>query len=128
MSTFRGTLARRHPAARGDRAASALSLTAKAYFAVVAGATAAAALPQILGLGFHTHGWPTFLVLATSAGIAQLFVVRTPRDHAYHTSLVFLIAAALLLPPELVALMGVVQHIPEWLRLRYAWYIQAFNI
>jgi diguanylate cyclase (GGDEF)-like protein/putative nucleotidyltransferase with HDIG domain len=128
MSTFLGTLARRHPAVRGHRAASGLSLTAKAYFAVVAGATAAAALPQILGLGFHTHGWPTFLVLATSAGIAQLFVVRTPRDHAYHTSLVFLIAAALLLPPELVALMGVVQHIPEWLRLRYAWYIQAFNV
>jgi diguanylate cyclase (GGDEF)-like protein/putative nucleotidyltransferase with HDIG domain len=34
----------------------------------------------------------------------------------------------MLLPPELVALLGVVMHIPEWLKERYAWYIQSFNI
>ena len=55
-------------------------------------------------------------------------MVRTPRDQSYHTTIVFLIPAALLLPPELVALMGVVQHIPEWLKVRYPWYIQGFNI
>jgi diguanylate cyclase (GGDEF)-like protein/putative nucleotidyltransferase with HDIG domain len=60
--------------------------------------------------------------------VAQLFVVRTPRDQSYHTTIVFLIPAALLLPPELVVLMGVVQHIPEWLKVRYPWYIQSFNI
>src|SRR6185503_10463943 len=50
------------------------------------------------------------------------------RDQSYHTTIVFLIPAAMLLPPELVALMGVVQHIPEWLKVRYPWYIQGFNI
>ena len=30
--------------------------------------------------------------------------------------------------PELIALLGVVYGIPEWLKIRYAWYIQAFNI
>ena len=62
------------------------------------------------------------------AAIAQLFVVRTTRDQSYHTSTVFLIAGALLLPPELVVLMGVVQHVPEWLKHRYPWYMQTFNI
>src|SRR5919199_1055905 len=38
------------------------------------------------------------------------------------------VAAVLLLPPEMVALIGVIQHIPEWLKHRYAWYIQTFNI
>ena len=34
----------------------------------------------------------------------------------------------LLLPPELIALLCVVYGIPEWLKIRYPWYIQAFNI
>src|SRR4051812_2477719 len=39
-----------------------------------------------------------------------------------------MVAGSVLLPPELVALMGIVQHVPEWLKLRYPWYIQSFNI
>ena len=34
----------------------------------------------------------------------------------------------LLLPAGLVALMSVIQHVPEWLKMRYPWYIQTFNI
>src|SRR5215467_5440539 len=75
-----------------------------------------------------TNHWLAFFILGSAAATAQLFRVQTPRDQAYHTAIVFVIAAALLLPPELVALMGVVQHIPEWLKHRYAWYIQTFNI
>ena len=75
-----------------------------------------------------TDGWLTFLVLAVSAAVAQLFVVGTPRDQSYHTTIVFLIPGVLLLPPELIALLGIVYGIPEWLKVRYAWYIQAFNI
>ncbi len=106
----------------------ALSRQAKAYLAAVGAATVVAAALPLSSLSIHTHGWPTFFVLATCAAVAQLFVVRTPRDQSYHTSIVFLIPAAILLPPELVALMGVVQHIPEWLKVRYPWYIQSFNI
>ena len=76
----------------------------------------------------HTQGWGAFIVLSTGAALAQLFVVRTTRDQSYHTSTAFLIAGALLLPPELVVLMGVIQHVPEWLKHRYPWYIQTFNI
>src|SRR5206468_12881093 len=69
-----------------------------------------------------------FVILGTIAAVAQLFVVRTPRNQSYHTTIVFLIPAAMLLPPELVVLIGVAMHIPEWLKSRSAWYIQIFNI
>src|SRR5205814_8690390 len=74
------------------------------------------------------NGWLTFASLGTAAAIAQLFVVRTPRNQSYHTTIVFLIPAVMLLPPELVAAIGLVQHVPEWLKNRNAWYSQTFNI
>src|SRR5215216_1264253 len=105
-----------------------LSRQAKFYLFAVAAIAIVAALVPLSHLKPGSHAWPTFLVLAVCAAIAQLFVVRTPRDQSYHTTIVFLIPAALLLPPELVALMGIVQHVPEWLKVRYPWYIQCFNI
>src|SRR5919202_1656959 len=104
-----------------------LPLRARIYFFGVAAATAASTLP-FLGRLQHTHDWIAFLVLGTAAATAQVFVVRTPNNQAYHTAIPFVLAAALLLPPELVALMGIVQHVPEWLRMRYRWYLQTFNI
>ncbi len=105
----------------------ALPANARIYFFFVALATAAATLP-FLGRLQSTHDWFAFLILGSAAAGAQLFTVRTPRDQAYHTAIVFLIAGALILPPELVALMAIVQHVPEWLKMRYRWYIQSFNI
>jgi diguanylate cyclase (GGDEF)-like protein/putative nucleotidyltransferase with HDIG domain len=104
------------------------SWPAKLYFLAVAAASIAAAAGPLSRLDTGTRGWTTFLALAASAGLAQIFVVRTIRDQSYPTSIVFLVAGALLLPPELVALLGVVQHVPEWLKYRYPWYIQTFNI
>src|SRR5436309_6769586 len=95
-----------------------LSGQAKTYLAAVAVATVIAAFVPLSRLSPDTEGWMTFIVLATCAAVAQLFVVRTPRDQSYHTTNVFLIPAALLLPPELVALMGIAL-IPEWLKIRY---------
>jgi len=107
---------------------SSLQPRAKAFlYAIGALAVLAAAMP-FAHLSLRTEGWVTFIVLSTCAAIAQLFVVRTPRDQSYHTTIVFLIPGVLLLPPELIALLGVVYGIPEWLKVRYAWYIQAFNI
>src|SRR2546430_3931536 len=114
-------------AEHGSGRSETLPLNARIYFVCVAIATAAATLP-FLGRLQHTHEWAGFLILGSFAAIAQLFTVRTPRDQAYHTAIVFLVAAALILPPELVVLMGIVQHLPEWLKLRYRWYLQTFNI
>ena len=104
-----------------------LPRNARLYFLLVACATAAATLPFMSRLQ-DTHHWVAFFILGSAAATAQLFRVQTPRDQAYHTAIVFVIAAAFLLPPELVALMGIVQHIPEWLKIRYRWYLQTFNI
>ncbi|OLD99934.1 MAG: hypothetical protein AUG91_05645 [Actinobacteria bacterium 13_1_20CM_4_69_9] len=111
----------------GSGRSETLPRNARLYFLLVAGATVAATLPFMARLQ-DTHHWFAFLILSSAAATAQLLRVQTPRDQAYHAAIVFLIAAAFLLPPELVALMGIVQHIPEWLKIRYRWYLQTFNI
>jgi diguanylate cyclase (GGDEF)-like protein/putative nucleotidyltransferase with HDIG domain len=112
----------------GDHTQDPLSPRAKAYLYAVGILAVAAAIVPFSHLSSSTDGWLTFLVLAVLAAVAQLFVVVTPRDQSYHTTLVFLIPGVLLLPPELIALLGIVYGIPEWLKVRYAWYIQGFNI
>jgi diguanylate cyclase (GGDEF)-like protein/putative nucleotidyltransferase with HDIG domain len=105
-----------------------LSRGAKIYLTAVAALAAAVAVPQILNLSASGQDWLEFVILAGGASVAQLYRVTTPRDQSYETSIVFVIPAVFLLPIELVALMAVVQHIPEWLKIRYPWFIQSFNI
>jgi diguanylate cyclase (GGDEF)-like protein/putative nucleotidyltransferase with HDIG domain len=105
-----------------------LPIRATIYFFIVAVFATAVSIPLLAHLHVDTNSWATFIVFGSAAAIAQLFVVRTPRNQAYHTTIVFLMPAVMLLPPELVALMGVIQHVPEWLKNRNAWYSQTFNI
>jgi diguanylate cyclase (GGDEF)-like protein/putative nucleotidyltransferase with HDIG domain len=104
-----------------------LPRNARIYFVLVAITAGAVTIP-FLGRLQSTHHWTAFLILASAAATARLFVVRTPADQAYHTDIVFLIPAALILPPELLVLVAVVQMLPEWLKMRYRWYLQTFNI
>jgi diguanylate cyclase (GGDEF)-like protein/putative nucleotidyltransferase with HDIG domain len=115
------------PPAPAPEEASLQGLAKVFLYAVCLLAVGAAFVP-FSHLSFGMPGWSTFFVLATCAAIAQLFVVRTPRDQSYHTTIAFLIPATLLLSPELIALVGIVYGIPEWLKVRYPWYIQGFNI
>jgi diguanylate cyclase (GGDEF)-like protein/putative nucleotidyltransferase with HDIG domain len=105
-----------------------LSLGAKIYLTAVAALAAAIAVPQLAELSPSRQDWVEFVLLAGAAAVAQLFVVKTPHDQSYHTSIVFVMPAVFLLPLELVVLMAVVQHVPEWLKVRYPWFIQSFNI
>ncbi|HVU79196.1 MAG TPA: diguanylate cyclase [Gaiellaceae bacterium] len=110
------------------RRAPALPRSASIYGIGVGVAALAFAAPFLIRLGHETGSWGTFAVLALGAAASHTYTVRTARDSAFHTSWLFLIPAALLLPPGQVALVGLVMHIPEWLKERYAWYIQSFNI
>ncbi len=101
---------------------------ARIYLAFLALVTLAAAGKFYLDAPNIRHGWVTFAVLAAAATIAHTFPVKSPRNAMYHTSVVFLVAAALLLPPELIVLIPLVQTVPEWLKERYPWPIQGFNI
>src|SRR5256885_14828469 len=105
----------------------ALPRNAQIYFIAVA-ITAAGVTVPFIGRLQTTHQWPAFLILASAAAISRLFVVRTPADQAYHTDIAFLIPAALILPPELLVLVAIVQMVPEWLKMRFRWYLQTFNI
>ena len=115
-------------AAQGPRIVEGLPRRAQAYLlAVGAAATLAGALA--LAHGQPSSGdWLTFAILASSAAVAQFFLVGGGSYHGLHTAIAFVIAGALLLPPELVALMALVQHLPHGLRQRYPWYIQTFNV
>lgn len=95
-------------------------------FAVLVAALSAAAAS-----GFAAPGnvrWADFAALLGVGALAQVFATQTHSSQVFHTGLVFTVAAALVLPPQLVVAVAVGQHLPEWARQRYPWYIQSFNI
>src|SRR5918912_3305401 len=98
------------------------------YCGVVMAFAAAVAAPLLTHVRATGDQWAAFVVFSLCAAVAQLFTVQTPRNHGFQTTNVFLIPAILLLPAPLVALLALVQHIPEWLSSRKAWYVQSFNI
>jgi putative nucleotidyltransferase with HDIG domain len=104
-------------------------LSAKAWrywLSVVTPALAAAALaaPALQA----ANGWGRFAFLAAAASVAQLSAVQLTRNRVFHPAVVFVVAGALLLSPQQLVLMCLIQHLPDWIRQRYAWYIQPFNI
>jgi diguanylate cyclase (GGDEF)-like protein/putative nucleotidyltransferase with HDIG domain len=113
-----------------DRPGDSTGLPRKAqiYLFALGAATLAAAGDLYLKAPSVKHGWMTFVVLTLAATVAHTFPVKSPRNAMYHTSVVFLVAAALLLPPELLVLIPLVQTVPEWLKERTPWPIQGFNV
>jgi hypothetical protein len=72
--------------------------------------------------------WSTFVVLLFAALAAQAAATHVARKQVFHTGLAFTVAAAVLLEPRQLIAICVVQHLADWARQRYAWYIQFFNI
>ncbi len=116
------------PAHESHESAGGLPGPARVYLVLLGAATLAAAGPFYLGVPEISHRWAAFAILAAAATLAQIFPVKSPRNLMYHTSVVFLVAAALLLPPELLVLIPLAQTVPEWLKERYPWPIQVFNV
>ena len=109
-------------------AATGISRKGKLQILLICITAWAASAIAVLGNGAETRVWTTFVALAAAAAIARLFVVRTTHNQSHHLGIVFVVAAALLLPPELVVLVCVIQHVPEWIKERYAAETQGFNI
>ncbi len=101
---------------------------AAAYVAVIAAlalaATAAAAVSASAPTG---DDWTAFAVLLPLAAFARFYAVSLGRNQAFHTGAAFLVAAALVLPPVLVAVLAVLQQIPTGLRERTVWTRLTFN-
>jgi hypothetical protein len=97
-------------------------IVATIALAVVAAAAALAAPAATAG------DLAAFLALGAGAAFAQLWIIEIRANHGFPTSIAFLVAGALLLPPELVALLALAQYLPELLMRRAPLPIQAFNI
>jgi diguanylate cyclase (GGDEF)-like protein len=108
-------------------ARSGLPGAARLFYLVVALGAAGVSTVAIADGGGRA-GWEAFVVLTAAASVAQLFAFHTIRNQVFHTTPLFFVAGALLLPPALLLLLLLVCHVPDWVRKRYAWYIQTFNI
>jgi diguanylate cyclase (GGDEF)-like protein/putative nucleotidyltransferase with HDIG domain len=97
-------------------------------FLIATGVAAAAVTVPALVRGHDLRPFWTFLVITAAASVTQLFAFHTIRNQVFHTTPLLLVAAALLLPPPLLLLVPLLSHIPDWIRKRYAWYIQTFNV
>ena len=107
-----------------------LSLYAKAYLAGVYGLAVGAAAFSV-AVRFGPPGIEALIafgLLAPLTAATQLFKVDAPNRHSYHATPAFLLAATLLLEPPLLVSLVVLAMLPEWLKYRYPWYIQLFNI
>src|ERR671934_700011 len=104
-----------------------LPARAKAFLFGIGVAAAVVSALAIVHGGVRPN-WIAFAALVIGASIVQLFAFHTIRNQVFHTTPLFLVAAAMLLAPWLLVLVPLISHIPDWLRKRYAWYIQTFNI
>ncbi len=107
--------------------AGTLPATARTFFYVTVAAAVVAAVATVR-VPYGNVSWPVFGAVLAGGALAQVFATHTSANQVFHTGLAFSIAAALVLPPELVVVVCVLQHVPEWLRQRYPWFIQGFNI
>jgi len=118
----------RSPAVDGQAPRAWLPPRAAVFFFFLLSGTVVVLAPLLSRLSSgRDEPWATFAILAVLAGVAHLLVVVTPKNEGYAIDIVFVIAAVLLLPPELAVLVAVAQFIPDWLRERRPWYIQIFN-
>jgi putative nucleotidyltransferase with HDIG domain len=134
-----GTVSLQRPAPQG-RARAALAVVragapprelaprARVYWWTIAAAATVVVAATIGEPQTEAATWQMFALLTFGAAATQLFAVHTRGNRVFHVAILFVIAATMLLPPILVAAMCVLQHIPDWLRHRYRWYIQTFNI
>src|SRR3712207_9176281 len=80
-----GELPRRQ-STTGDR----LPIAAFIFLAAVVGAAAAVSAFFLPRVDRGTEGWTAFLILASTAAVAHVFLVRTGKNQSYQTSIVFL--------------------------------------
>jgi len=104
----------------------ALTPAAWLYWAAVV-APAALGIP-LAAAHVEAIDWLRFAALAVLASVSQLLSFQLNRRRVFHPAIIFVVAGALLLPPELLILLVVIHCLPDWLKQRYPWYIQTFNI
>ena len=100
---------------------------ARIYLATVVAAAAATLLPLLPRLSTDSYDLLVFGFLTAGAALGSFLIVSTEPNHGFNTALLFITAAALLLPAELVALIAILHVAPEIVRRGFPWYSQVFN-
>jgi putative nucleotidyltransferase with HDIG domain len=116
----------RQPLLFRGRRVGALSLGAWLYWSAVV-VPAALGIPVALAF-VRAEEWSRFALLTVLASGSQLLSFHLKRRRVFHPAILFVVAGALLLPPELLILLVVAHCFPDWIKQRYPWYIQTFNI
>ena len=105
-----------------------LPRAARLYIAAVIAVAASATLLSLVTSPPRLERLPIAVLLLAGATIAQQFKVKSPKHQSYFTTTIFFLAAALLLRPAYVLCIVLIAHAVELVRIRYRWYIVAFNI
>jgi diguanylate cyclase (GGDEF)-like protein len=105
-----------------------LPRAARIYVAVVLVAAMIGAIAGILLAPPRLERLPAAFVLLLCATIAQQFKVKSPKHQSYYTTTIFFFAAAVLFRPAYFIAIILAAHAVELIRVRYRWYIQAFNV
>jgi diguanylate cyclase (GGDEF)-like protein len=105
-----------------------LTREARIYVAAVLVAAMIGGLAGILVAPPRLERLPVAIVLLVCATIAQQFKVKSPKHQSYYTTTIFFFAGAVLFRPAYIIAIILAAHAVELLRVRYRWYIQAFNV
>ena len=104
-----------------------LSRAANGFLVATLAAAAVAFLVSLTADAPSAKDWLLFDALAVAAAFTQRLMIPVGRNQGFPMAVVFLVAAALVLPPQLVAAVAVAQHVPEFVLRRRPAYITAFN-
>lgn len=105
-----------------------LPRSARAYILGILGFTAVAVLFGAVASPPRSVDWALLGFLLVGAMTAQYFTVVTPKHQHYYLTPAFFFASVVLQHPLIFALVVALGHVPEWLKVKYRWYIQSFNI
>ena len=106
-----------------------LTPSAAAFLAATVVGAAALSVAVLSRLSADTTGhWGTFALLLGLAMVAQLFIVEKPGGQSYRTAIVFIIAAAIMLPAPFVVLLSAAHYVPSWFRHKKKNVVRVFNV
>jgi diguanylate cyclase (GGDEF)-like protein len=103
-----------------------LPAVARIYLLFLGAITVGLVVPLLARIGPDTDGWSAFAVVAAGAAAGQVFSVAGPRNQSFDAGSLFLVAGALLLPLELVALLGTTGLALAWF-MTPVWYKACSN-
>jgi diguanylate cyclase (GGDEF)-like protein len=105
-----------------------LKAPAAAFLVATVLGAAALSVAVLRRLNLDTPHWGTFALLLALAMVAQLFIVEKPGGQSYRTAIVFIIAAAILLPAPFVVLLSAAHYVPSWFRHKKKNFVRVFNV